>query len=58
MRNENLKGWLADVNKKEREKAAVEQETITEGTTAGHGGTGREGAEERMEKTPAEASNW
>ena len=53
MRAENLKGWLTEARKKERDEAAAYQENPTEGTTEGPDRTGREGKEEIMEKTPA-----
>ena len=53
MRAENLKEWLTEARKKERDEAAAYQENPTEGTTEGPDRTGREGKEEIMEKTPA-----
>ena len=58
MRSEYLKGWLAQSRMKEREEAAAYQETLTEGTPEGSGGTGGEGTDKIREKTPEEASNW
>ena len=43
MRAENLKGWLTEARKKEREEAATEQENSEEGTSAVPDGTGRGG---------------
>ena len=58
MKAEHLKWWLEDSRKKEREDAVSDQETTTEGTTAGTNGTrGRvQIIEDRRE--PAEASDW
>ena len=40
MREEYLKGWLAATSKNDKEEAAADQETPTEGTTAAPDGTG------------------
>ena len=58
MRAEHLKWWLAETRKKEREEAATEQETLTEGATVGPDGTGKEGTEDSRENTRVEAPNW
>ena len=57
VRTKHLKGWLKEERKKEREKAASDQETLPEGTPAGPDRTGGEETEERREKTPAEMKN-
>ena len=58
MRDDHLKGWLAEARKKEREEAAAKKETPAEGKTAIPNSTGGEGTEERRGKTPAEVSSW
>ena len=59
MRVKHLKGWLAAARNKEKEEAASKQENPTVGRTMpGHDRTGREGTEERRDKTTEEASNW
>ena len=57
MRDEHLKEWLAESSKNEREETASDQETLTEETTAGPDGTGREETEDIRDKTPVEAFN-
>ena len=58
MRAENLKGWLTEARKKERDEAAAYQDNPTEGTTEGPDRTGREGTENSREKMHMEAYNW
>ena len=57
MRDEHIKGWLAEARKKEREEAAAEQKEAVEGKKEATKGTGG-GGEEIRGKTPEEVSNW
>ena len=59
VQDKHLKGLIAAERNKEREEAAAEQDNLTEERTmSGPDRTGREGSEERREKTHADASNW
>ena len=57
IQDKHLKGLLMAARKKEKEKAAAEQDNLIE-TMPGPNRMGREGTEESREKTPEEASYW
>ena len=53
----HIKGWMEEVRQNEREEAAAEKKTATEGMKTVTGRKGGDETEERRGKTPAEISN-